>query len=79
MMKEERGIKFRARKINVVLFDVQIEVILKSLELYCYDTNKKYNYRKLSINKDENLEKSLIRDTYHQLLACKNGDNTKIS
>lgn len=62
----------QARRINVVLFEYQVDLILKSLEVYCYDVNEKYNNRKISKSKAENSEKSLIRDTYHQLLACKN-------
>lgn len=62
----------QAKRINVILFECQVDLILKSLELYCYDINEKYNNRKISKTKVENSEKSLIHDTYHQLLACKN-------
>lgn len=58
-MKEE--------KITIVLFECQISIILKALELYCYNINEKYDNRKISKSNDENSEKSLIYDTYHQL------------
>lgn len=54
---------------EITLFDCQIELILKSLEVYCYDINEKYGKRKMSKTKAENSEKSLVRDTYHQILA----------
>lgn len=57
------------QRYEISLFDCQIELILKSLEVYCYDINEKYNKRKMSKTKAENSEKSLIRDTYHQILA----------
>lgn len=54
---------------NITLLDCQVELILKSLEVYCYDINEKYNKRKISKSKAENSEKSLVRDTYNQILA----------
>lgn len=69
----------QAKRINVVLFECQVDLILKSLELYRYDINEKYSNRKISKSKAENSEKSLIYDTYHQLLACKNEKTEKIS
>lgn len=59
-------------KITIVLFRCQIDIILKALEVYCYDINEKYNNRKMSKSKSENSEKSLIHDTYHQLQSCEN-------
>ena len=46
-----------------------MELILKSLEVYCYDINEKYGRRKMSKTRAENSEKSLVRDTYQQILA----------
>ncbi len=60
------------KDINVLLYECQIDVILKSLEVYCYDVNEKYHNRKMSKSKAEDHEKYIIKDTYHQLLACKN-------
>lgn len=54
---------------NITLLDCQVELILKSLEVYCYDINEKYNKRKMSKSKVESSEKSLVRDTYNQILA----------
>lgn len=54
---------------NITLLDCQVELILKSLEVYCYDINEKYSKRKMSKSKAENSEKSLVRDTYNQILA----------
>lgn len=59
----------KARKREVALFDCQIDIILKALEVYCYDVNEKYNNRKLSKTKAEESEKALIKDTYFQLIA----------
>lgn len=61
--------KYEFQRYEISLLDCQIELILKSLEVYCYDINEKYQRRKISITKAENSEKSLIRDTYHQILA----------
>lgn len=68
----------KVHKIDISLLDSQVDVILKGLEIYCYIVNRKYKNRKVSISKTENLEKSLIRDTYHQILYCRNKENKKI-
>ena len=77
MLGKERGGLY-INKIQIVIFDIQLDLILKSLESYCYDTNQKYYGRKTSTTKNENLEKSLVRDTYHQLLAYKNENKENI-
>lgn len=53
---------------DLVLLDCQVELILKSLEFYSSQINKRNNFRKIPKTKEEDLEKSLIRDTYHQIL-----------
>ena len=56
------------RKNKLELLDCQIDIILRSLELYAYT----YNYvcpKKKSETLEENLRKCLIRDTYHQLVS----------
>lgn len=58
-------------KVNISLLDTQINIILKGLELYLANINSKYRYRKVSLSLDENIEKSLVRDTYHQILYSK--------
>lgn len=62
----------QSRKINIELYDCQVDIILNALEVYCYDVNEKYKNRKLSKTKAENSEKCLIKDTYHELCAFKN-------
>ena len=58
-------------KVNITLFECQVDLLLNSLIVYDYDTNEKYKNRKLSKSKAESSEKALITDTYHELLACK--------
>ena len=60
------------KDINVLLYECQIDLILKALEVYCYGINEKYHNCPLSKTKAEDHEKYMIKDTYHQLLACKN-------
>jgi len=64
--------------VQIIIFDTQLDLLLKSLELYCYSVNEKYNGRKISNTKSENLEKSFVRDTYSQLLAYKHEAKSKI-
>lgn len=54
---------------NISLLDCQVNLVLKSLQVYCYDVNEKYSRRKISITNEEASEKALIRDTYHQILS----------
>ena len=57
--------------------DCQVDLILKALIVYSYDTNEKYNNRKLANSKAESSEKAMITDTYHELLACKKEEKRK--
>ena len=66
-------------KTYLCLLDTQVEIVLKGLEMYLAEINSKYNYRKVSLTLAENIEKSLARDTYNQILYCKNKKNKKIS
>ena len=54
---------------NIYLFDEQIDLILNSLEYYLYTYNYFYPRRRVSIDKEDNLKKCLIRDTYEQILT----------
>ena len=51
-------------KINLCLLDTQVDIILKGLELYLDKINSKYKYRRFSLSLNENIEKSLARDTW---------------
>ena len=77
-MKNRREEVNNINTIQIIIFDTQLDLLLKSLELYCYNVNQKYNGRKISNTKSENLEKSLVRDTYNQLLAYKHEAKSKI-
>ena len=56
-------------KNTIELLNCQIDLILKSLEFYCY--TYKFIYPRMGKNetKEENLKISLVRDTYHQILS----------
>lgn len=56
------------RKNNIELLDCQIDLILRSLEFYCYTYQFIYPRRGKSESKEENLRISLVRDTYEQIL-----------
>lgn len=47
----------RRKKSKYFLLKCQIDVVLKGLELLAEEVNKKYNYRKVSLTKEENSEK----------------------
>lgn len=66
------------RKMNIELYDCQVDIILNALEVYCYDVNEKYKNRKLSKTKAENSEKSLIKDTYNELYAFKSENQNRV-
>ena len=60
--------------------DCQVELIIKSLELYLYTSNliSKQNAKSDSENKEKELNNSILRDTYNQILnECKDGINVK--
>lgn len=52
---------------NIYLFEDQIELILNSLEYYLYTYNYFYPRKRKSLNKEDNLKISIIRDTYEQI------------
>ena len=56
------------RKNNIELLDCQIDLILISLEFYCYTYQFIYPRRGKSESKEENLRIGLVRDTYEQIL-----------
>ncbi len=55
-------------KNKVELLNCQIDLILRSLEFYCY--TYQFIYPRIGKNrtKEENLRLHLVRDTYHQIL-----------
>ena len=64
------------RKNKLELLDCQIDLLLKSLELYAYTFNYICPRRGKSETLEENLRKCLIRDTYHQIV-CEYGESKK--
>lgn len=54
---------------NIKLLNCQIDLILRSLEFYSYTYNFIYPRRGKSESLEENLRKSLLRDTYHQITS----------
>ena len=58
------------RKNNIELLDCQVEIVLKSLEFYCYTYNYIYPRTKKKFESPEAaLRLSLIRETYQQILS----------
>lgn len=56
------------QKNSIDLLNCQVDLILRSLEFYCYTYNFIYPRSHKSTTKEENLRLSLVRDTYHQIL-----------
>ena len=56
------------RKNEISLLDCQVDLILRSLEFYLYTYKFIYPRRRESETEEENLRKSLVFDTYHQIL-----------
>ena len=54
-------------KTNIELLNCQIDLILRSLEFYCYTYQYIYPRRRKAESNEENLRISLVRDTYHQI------------
>lgn len=52
---------------NIYLLNEQIDLVLNSLEYYLYTYNYFYPRKRISLNKEDNLKVSLIRDTYEQI------------
>lgn len=65
------------RSNNITLLDCQVDLILRSLEFYAYTYQYIYPRSRKSESEEENLRKSLIRDTYHQILDEFNISKTK--
>lgn len=57
------------KKNNIELLNCQVDLILRSLEFYCYTYSFIYPRSGKNISKEENLRISLVRDTYHQILS----------
>lgn len=55
------------RKNEISLLDCQVDLILRSLEFYLYTYKFIYPRRKESETEEENLRKTLVRDTYVQI------------
>lgn len=64
------------RKNEISLLDCQIDLILRSLEFYLYTYRFIYPRRGKAETEEENLRKSLVFDTYNQILNEYN--NSKI-
>ena len=56
------------RNVRIELLDCQVEIVLKSLEYYCYSANFLYERHGKFTKKDDELKISLITDTYHQIM-----------
>lgn len=56
------------RKNKIELLDCQVDLILRSLEFYCYTYQYIYPRRGKSESLEENLRIHLVRDTYEQIL-----------
>lgn len=57
------------RKNKIELLDCQVDLILRSLELYSYTYEYIYPRRGKSESLEENLRICLVRDTYHQITS----------
>lgn len=67
------------KKNNIELLNCQVDLILRSLEFYCYTYSFIYPRSGKNNSKEENLRISLVRDTYHQILSqYKNTGNKNI-
>ncbi len=56
------------RNNKIELLDCQIDLILRSLEFYCYTYEFIYPRTNKSKSTEENLRISLVTDTYHQII-----------
>ena len=64
------------KKQNIELLNCQIELILRSLEFYSYTYNYIYPRRKEAETLEENLRKTFVTDTYHQITAQIHDEDT---
>lgn len=60
---------------KIKLLDCQVELILRSLEFYCYTYQFIYPRVGKNITKEENLRVHLVRDTYNQILSQYTNEN----
>ncbi len=65
------------QKNNIYLLNCQVDLILRSLEFYCYTYTFIYPRSSKNTTKEENLRLSLVRDTYHQILFQYKNNGTK--
>lgn len=56
------------KKIKIELLECQVDLLLKSLQMYCYMYQYIYPRSQKSLTKEENLRISLVTDTYEQIL-----------
>lgn len=56
------------KKIKIELLECQVDLLLKSLQMYCYMYQYIYPRSQKSMTKEENLRVSLVTDTYEQIL-----------
>ena len=68
------------RKNKIELLDCQVDLILKSLEMYCYIYKFIYPRSQKALTNEENLRISLVTDTFEQILSEYNDskNNNKI-
>jgi hypothetical protein len=57
------------RKNKIELLDCQVDLILKSLEMYGYMYQFIYPRSSKTLTNEENLRISLVRDTFEQILS----------
>lgn len=65
------------RKNKIELLDCQVDLILKSLEMYRYMYGFIYPRSNKSLTNEENLRISLVTDTYEQILNEYTNSKTK--
>ncbi len=66
------------RKEHIWLLPAQVDLILRSLEFYLYTYNFIYPRRGVSETLEENLRKSLVRDTWYQIRSETNNSDKDI-
>lgn len=68
------------RKNKIELLDCQVDLILKSLEMYSYMYQFIYPRSNKTLSNEENLRISLVKDTFEQILSEYNDskNNNKI-
>lgn len=65
--------------VDLVLLDFEVELVLKSMEYYCYSANFLFQRNRKYTLKDDELKIALITDTYeHISQQLANNKNKKI-